>query len=196
MRVTIDWTQRPVRDGLNGALDRFIGPGATRAEIALSLGAALAAALLLLLVIAAQGLEWTPVQTLLGVLLAFDLAGGIATNATQSAKRWYHRSGQGARQHLSFTALHGVHLLLVMFAFYAGDWGYFGLSYGYLLGAALLIVGLPLALRRPVALLAALGGVLLSLYGLPAVAGLEWFLPAFYLKLLVAHLLREEPYAI
>lgn len=51
-----------------------------------------------------------------------------------------------------------------------------------------------LYLQRPIALVMYAGALLLSLYWFEAPVGLEWFLPLFYLKLLVSHILREEPY--
>ncbi|MCU0513088.1 MAG: hypothetical protein MUE40_11005 [Anaerolineae bacterium] len=180
--------------GLAGLVDRFIGPGATRAEVALQAGAGLAAVALLLAYRAAAELPWTAVQTIIAALLALDMAGGVVTNASAAAKRWYHRPGQGARQHLLFIAAHGVQLLLVLAFFRPGDGLYVAVAYGYLLVCAAGIVALPRYLQRPAAMLAWMGGLLLSLYGLPPVAGLEWFLPVFYLKLLVCHLLREDPF--
>lgn len=45
------------------------------------------------------------------------------------------------------------------------------------------------------ALTAAPGAVLVSMYLLARPTGLEWFPALFYLKLLVSHLPAEEPYA-
>jgi len=38
------------------------------------------------------------------------------------------------------------------------------------------------------------GSLLITLYGLEQPIGLEWFLPTFYIKLLLSHLPKEEPY--
>ena len=65
---------------------------------------------------------------------------------------------------------------------------------GILVARHLVLVVSPY-LQRSVALLLLSGGILLSLYGAIPPAGLEWF-PAFlYIKLLVSHLVREEPHA-
>ncbi|MFZ0613588.1 MAG: hypothetical protein WAM73_15220 [Desulfobacterales bacterium] len=50
-------------------------------------------------------------------MLAFDIVGGVTTNATSSAKRWYHRSGQTALNHMGFIALHLLHIFLVAWLF-------------------------------------------------------------------------------
>ena len=190
----IDWTPPPPRPGLIGQWDSFIGPGATPAELTLIILAALAGGLLVPLYALGQQLGWTPWQLAVGALLGADLAGGVATNATTAAQRWYHRPGQGLRAHLGFTAVHFIHPLLVAWLFRAGDWVYFAAAYGYLLGASLLLLALPLYLQRSASLLLYLGGLLMSLYLVPATPGLEWFLPVFYLKLLVSHLVREAPF--
>lgn len=182
------------REGWRGQVDRFIGPGATPAELMLqlvpSLGAAIAAPLYALTL----PIDWTPWQLGAIAVLGFDLVGGVLTNATAAAKRWYHRPGQGWRQHMIFVGVHLFHIGLVALLFRGGDGLFFAGVAGYLLLAAGLILGSPLYLQRPIALglygLALLG----DRYLFAATPGLEWFLPLFFLKLLVSHLLKESPY--
>ena len=64
----------------------------------------------------------------------------------------------------------------------------------YLLIAGLTIISTPLYLQRPVALVMYTGSLVVAIYALAPPAGMEWFLPLFYLKLLVAHLPKEEAY--
>ncbi|MEL6381588.1 MAG: hypothetical protein AAFQ89_03770 [Cyanobacteria bacterium J06626_18] len=182
------------REGLVGLLDRFVGPGATRAELCLQLIPSVIAAIAAPIYALTLPMQWTPLQLGLTAVFAFDLVGGVLTNATAAAKRWYHRPGQGWCQHLAFVAVHILHIFLLAWIFRAGDWVFLlGIS-SYLLGAAVVIVRSPLYLQRPVAL---------GLYGLALLGdrylwlptpGLEWFLPLFFLKLLVSHLLQETPY--
>jgi hypothetical protein len=181
------------RGGWLGELDRFIGPGATRAEIALELGAAFAAGLAMALYALLRPLPWPIWQTAVAVLIAFDLAGGVATNASNAAKRWYHRPGQGRRPLMLFTAAHGAHLLLVAAVFRAGDWGWAAVWFAGLLGMAASIVWAPRYLQRPLALLWVVAGLALNLYAFAPALGMEWFIPVFLLKLLAAHLVYEEP---
>lgn len=182
------------RPGLAGALDRFLGPGTTRAELLLELIPSSAAAVLVPLLAAWQGLDWSLLLTAVAALIAFDLVGGVITNATSAAKRWYHRPGQGFRQQFGFVAAHAIHVLLVAWLFRGQDWLYFGVVYGYLLLGTALVLWTPLYLKRPLAMLLLVGGLFINLYALSPTPGLEWFVPVFYLKLLVSHLLPEEPF--
>ncbi|MBZ0281441.1 MAG: hypothetical protein K8L97_11935 [Anaerolineae bacterium] len=194
----IEWNPPEPRTGMLGAWDKFVGPGATSAEEWLQIigGTALAGFLALILYLRREDLNWTGLQTLLVVVLALDLIGGVITNATSAAKRWYHRAGQdGLRAHLPFIAVHGVHLLLIAAIFRGMDWGFFLVLYGYLLAAAIIILRIPLYLQRPAALTLFCGSILLGTYLFTPTPGLEWFVPFFYLKLLVSHLLKEAPFA-
>ena len=187
--------QLPIpRKGLPGVLDRFVGPGATPAELMLQfllpLGAAGVAA-----IYAAHAIgTWSAVQYILCALLAFDIVGGIITNASSSGKRWYHRDGQGFPQHFGFVILHLGHLSLVSWLFFGLDLSWLITAGAYLLIAGLAVIWSPLYLQRSVALLMYAGSVLLVVYVLAPPPGMEWFLPLFYLKLLVAHLPKEEAY--
>lgn len=193
----IQWTPPKPRSGILGAWDRFVGPGATAREEAVQVIGTLALSAILGLLLYAQrdSLNWTVLQIIVIALFVFDIAGGIVTNATSAAKRWYHRPGnQGVRAHMPFIMVHGVHLFVIAALFREMDWAYFGVNYGYLLLAALLILATSLYLQRPVSLTLFCVGLLIGVYIFEPVAGLEWFLPFFYLKLLVSHLPKEAPF--
>lgn len=194
MNPNIDWNYPPPRPGWRKEIDTFLGPGTTRAELTLEWIVSLAGGLGMLAYALLQPLGWNGWQTAVAVLLAFDLAGGVATNATSSAKRWYHRPEQGFRQHFTFVAVHGVHLILVGWLFLAGDWAWALSWFAFLMAASALILAVPLYLQRPLAFSLFGSGLLLWLYLDAPIPGLEWFIPVFLLKLLVSHLLREEPY--
>lgn len=188
------WTSLSPRSGLKGLLDRLTGPGATPAELVLQFVPTLVAAIAAPTYALSLPVQWTPLQLGLITLLSFDLVGGVLTNATSTAKRWYHRPGQGWQQHLAFVSIHVVHILLVALLFRRGDWGFFlGIS-SYLLAASVLILRFPLYLQRPVALGLYGFALLGDRYLFTPTLGLEWFLPLFFLKILVSHLLREFPY--
>ena len=123
-----------------------------------------------------------------------DIIGGIITNATSTAKRWFHREGQGFKQHMSFILTHFVQLSLYSWAFLNFDIMWIVVIGGYMVLACSLVMKTPLYLQRPVALTLYSLSVIISIYWAQAPQGLEWFLPLFYLKLLVSHVLREEPY--
>ena len=194
--MQIDWNPPEPRTGLAGQWDRFMGPGLRPAELWLILLPSLAMTVGVVVYAYTQNLGWTAVQFLIAAILAFDLTGGVITNATTTAKRWYHRPGQGMKEHVGFTAVHFIHPLLVAWLFRGGDWTYFVVVYGYLMGAAVVIERLEGGLQRPLAILFWQGGVLISLYAFTATPGLEWFLPFFYAKLLVSHLVKEAPFAL
>ncbi|HEU4324175.1 MAG TPA: hypothetical protein VFS21_13575 [Roseiflexaceae bacterium] len=192
--MEIHWTPPEPRKGLLGRWDAFVGPGATGAEEWVQLGGGLVLAGLALACFAVRfpgEPSWA--QMLCVVLLALDLSGGIITNATASAKRWYHRAGQGARQHLAFVLPHGLHLALLAGVFPEVGWGFALLFYGLLVAATLLILRTPLYLQRPVAFACFAAVLPLGALFAPPV-GLEWAVPFLFLKLLIAHLLKEAPF--
>ena len=186
----IEWDYPTPRNGL----DRFTGPGATRSEVFLQFGGALAAIVAVVLGSHLGRIPWSTFQVVVAAILAMDVMGGVITNATGAGKRWYHRDGQGVPQHLGFVLLHIAQPLIVFFVFDSVPWTFVAGGFGYVLVAAVCVLFSPLYLQRPVAGALIAAGVVLSLYVYPAPVGLEWFLPLYYIKLLSSHLLREEPY--
>ena len=179
---------------LEGVLDRFIGPGATNAEPFLQCLLPMIAMAVAVLYATQVTEHWSMVQFVLCAFFAIDIGGGVITNATPSAKRWYHRPGQRFRHHFGFVLFYLLHLIVVSWFFLDGAFTWFIIAGGYLLLSATVILWTPLYLRRPVAYISFAGGLLLSTYGLSQPIGLEWFLPLFYLKLPISHLPQEEPY--
>lgn len=175
------------RKGLLGMWDNLAGPSAMREENALNL-----AWMLLftfgVVAYALVALEWNALQLTVVALLALDLAGGVSVNASPSARKWWHRPAQGFRDHLSFVALHIVHLFALALLFTDFSLYTAALLYGYLLAASLIILAAPRDLQRPIAFIAYTLALLLTFYIVSVPAGLEWFAPFYYLKLLVAHL--------
>jgi len=189
--VLIDWQLPRPPYSLH---DRLIGPGATRGELVLQWTAAIAAATVFPLLAVFNEWSWSPFQLIVAGLLALDVAGGVVTNATSTAKRWYHRPQRTVRDHLLFVLLH-AHPFLVVWLFGTGEWRFATVGYGYMIIAAIILIVLtPLHLRRPVAFLAVGSGIILSIYGPVPPPHFEWLLPLLYLKVLAGHLLREEPY--
>lgn len=181
------------RTGWRGQLDRLIGPGATPAEMVLQLAPSVGAAIAAPLYALTLPIDWTPWQLGAIAILGFDLVGGVLTNATAAAKRWYHRPGQGWRQHMGFLCVHLFHIGLVALLFRGGDGLFFVGVSSYLLLAAGLILASPLYLQRPIALGLYSLVLVCDRYLFTPTPGLEWFLPQFFLKLLISHLLKESP---
>jgi hypothetical protein len=191
--MATDWNYPRPRKGRIGLLDQLLGPGATKMEVGLEILISTGAMVAVVGYSTSYHLGWDWLQYLVSALIAFDIAGGVFTNATSAAKRWYHRPGQGFLQHFGFVAIH-IHPLIVAWLFLDMSWAYFFIVYGYLLIATLVILLVPQYLQRPIAMAGYGGGLLLALYVLPQIPGLQWFVPFFYLKLLVSHLVKEEPY--
>ncbi len=178
------------RTGPLGLVDEFIGPGATTNELLLQV---------VPLPFAAYFGWWGARDEGYGVgrafaaaMLALDLVGGVATNSTDSAKRWYHREGQGVGAHMCFVVPHIAHVFLVAWLFRSNDWRWALLVAAYLVIAALVICVVARDVRRTVALLAYALGVWVDTVNGGAGAGVRWFVPLLYLKLLVAHLVDER----
>lgn len=185
----IDWKYPEPRN----AVERFIGPGATPPEVILQLGLPILFAAVLA-ALAATSWGWTPLQTVAAAVIAFDTLGGVITNATGAAKRWYHRSGQTRLSHLGFVALHAIQLAIITLLFPELSWSEFLIAYSYLLIASAVILWAPMYLQRPVSLICLAAGIGLSLYAVNLPLRLEWFLPLFYVKIFASHLPREVPY--
>ncbi len=189
----IDWSIPQPAKGIRGAVERLTGPGATGAELVLQFSSAAAGALTAgyWFARAGDGAAW---QVLLAAVLGFDIAGGVVTNATSSAKRWYHRGGLHFAHHLGFVLVHLLHLAAVAYLILPGSTHYFITGAVLLVSAATVILRVPRYLQRPVALALYALIVAISPQLLPDPAGMEWFIPLFFLKLLVSHLVVEEPY--
>jgi len=181
------------RAGLSGAWDRFIGPGATPAEQALGWIGALGVSLAVLAYALLANPGWSLLQVIVLEVIAFDIGGGVVVNATGAAKRWYHRPGQGMAQPLGFVALH-LHPFVIAWLFRDGAWLWAAGIYGWLIASTVLIGLVPTAIKRPLALLLALVGILADALLAAPLAGLGWFVPLLGIKLLVSHLVPEEPY--
>lgn len=189
-----NWHYPAPRPGLAGQWDKFIGPGASTLEQALSLIPSAFAAIAISYYAYTANLGWSPTQYLVAALIAFDVVGGVATNATSSAKRWYHRDGQTASQHMYFVAVHFLQILLVAYFFRDADITYFLGTYGYLLVASIIVLQVPLRIQRSIALLLVCGAIVISQYLFSPTRGFEWFIPVLFIKLLISHLTTEEPY--
>lgn len=181
------------RSGWIGLWDRLVGPGATPAEnfliiVSAIVGTAGAAWRLWLL-----GYSLLPI--LVGAFLGFDIIGGAVCNATDTTKRWYHRPESTWVQHIAFVFPHLAHIALVSWLFRASvgfDWNYFGVVGTYLIFAAAIVLVTPHSFKRPTAVGLYLAAIAIGLYRVGLTAGIEWFIPALFLKLLIGHLVPEQ----
>ncbi|MFG3406621.1 hypothetical protein [Streptomyces sp. NPDC048142] len=194
--LRIDWEIPATPPGLTGRLERFMGPGKSRSESVVETAGLVGCALLLAAGVWASGaaLGWSAIQLVVVALAGLDLVGGVLTNATNAAKRWYHRADPAARRaRLLFVGTHLAHLAAMGLIVLSGDWGW-ALGNGLLLlGGAGAVEFTPLHLKRPVSMAVLMAAVLVNLFWLEVPAVLGWFAPLFFLKLLVCHLVPEAP---
>lgn len=193
--LAIDWSVPPPRPGWRGGLDRFFGPGQTRAEVVVQvLGLAVCGGLLGLFLareLPALDLPWW--SALLLAVFAFDALGGVLTNATGAAKRWYHRP-DSRTERLGFVATHLGHLVVIALLVLPLDWAWLTVNAAVLLVFATLVAFTPLAVQRPVALGLLMAAVALNALLVPLPSALAWIPALFFLKLLVSHLVLEAPF--
>lgn len=182
------------RRGWRKIIDPIVGENATITELWLQFIPAILSAIALPYYSLINNVEWNIIQIFLAGLLALDLVGGIITNATNSAKQWYHRPSQGFWQHFSFVILHLLHIALVAWIFRGGDFIFWITVSMYLIIASTIILKTPLTLQRPVAMGFYTIVLLSDCYLFIPTPGLEWFLNLFFLKILISHLVKEKPF--
>jgi hypothetical protein len=199
----MDTTTAAVTWTYSGRPDGLVGTGATTAERLIGYGTA---ALLTTAIVGADLARAEPVaptgwQLALLAFFAYDIAGGAVANMLNSCKRLYHappQPGEGRWLRLLkdariFTAIH-IHPVLIALTLDESLWAA-GTWYLLLQLAVWTVLAAPLYLRRGIAtcltMLAILGDQLL----LPLGSGLEWVIPALFIKIVMGHAVREEPYA-
>lgn len=188
-------TTRPTppepRSGAWRFIDEFIGPGATKSELVLQLAPLPFAFYFGWMSATSAG--YGVGRSFAAAVLALDLIGGIATNSTNAAKRWYHRDGQGVANHMGFVVPHVGHIFLVAWLFRVGGtkWLWAFVVAMYLLVAAMIICLVDRKIQRTVALLCFAIATWIDVSSGGAGRGVEWFVPLLFLKLLVAHLVDE-----
>ena len=193
-RSKIDWSY-------SGTPDGFFGTGATVAEQTIVWVFGLLGTAILGWVVWTHSIPWAWWQFAVAALLALDVLGGVVANALNSCKRFYHSPVKPeetgftglAKNHFVFTAFH-VHTVIVGVLFGKLDFGYGFFWYFALLASTVVVLRLPLYLRRPAALGIIMLAVLVNLYIFHPVIGFEWLVPALFLKIVYGHIVQEEPY--
>lgn len=191
----------PIQWRYVGRADLLCGTGATTAERWLAYGMA---GLLTAIILALDFFRDTPIaegwRIALLAFFAFDIAGGAVANMLNSCKRYYHsplQAGEGigsrmAKNTTIFTAIH-VHPIIVAAIF--GGSVFNAVAWYFLLQASVaVILAMPLYLRRAAATAITLLALLGSQSILPLGAGLEWFIPCLFIKMVLGHAVQEEPY--
>ncbi len=191
----IDWEYE-------GKPDFSSGTGATRAERTLALLSACVVPAVVLWLAANRDYGWNGVQLAVALALAFDVGGGLVSNALNSCKRFYHtppkpsegKLGAVLKRPARFASAH-VHPILVALLFEGDRWATYGLLwYALLMLSVGVVLRTPLYLRRPVSFLAVMVATLINLSFVAPIPGFEWLAPLLFLKIVYGHLVREEPY--
>jgi len=190
----IDWNY-------SGPTDLAVGTGAAGPEKLIVYGASLIAACAFapLWMRHYQGWDWW--IYVVCAIFAFDIAGGVVANATNSCKRFYQTPSQTddpplvrfLKSGINFDLLHLHPVLLALIVpganVVSGFFWYLGLIL-----SVLIVRRAPLYLRRPVAFAIIVVAIVVNLYLLPLGPGLEWVMPLMFLKIVYGHTVQEEPY--
>lgn len=183
-----------------GKPDYLFGADATPTERLLVWVAGLGCTGIVLLLGTTLEDRWSWWQIALLVVVCLDIGGGVVANNLNSGKRTYHTPlspdaglvERVMKNHMLFTAWH-IHPILVG-ALLGGSWLQGLAWYGLVLVSAFVVLIVPLYLKRPVALGLVLSSLFVAFYLLPLAPGFEWLGPALFLKIVLGHLVPEEPY--
>jgi len=193
MNAKIDWNYE-------GKPDELMGTGATKAEkIIAYLGG-----LIIPFVLAFLGIygivHWTWWQWIIAIAIGADISAGAVANALNSCKRFYHspiKLGEEkyrlAKNQIFFTALH-IYPLIIWLCFDRTNWMFAVIWYTLLLFSTWVIRQTPLYLQRPTSIIIVLIVILANAYLITPIPGFEWLAPLLFIKIIVGHSVREEPY--
>ncbi|MEU7607390.1 hypothetical protein, partial [Streptomyces sp. NPDC041003] len=165
--LRISWEVPATPPGLAGRLERFMGPGKSRSESVVETLGLLGCALLLTAGLWTSGAtrDWSTAQLVVVALAGLDLIGGVLTNATNAAKRWYHRADPGARRaRLLFVSAHLIHLAAMGLVVLSGDLAWTLTNAALLLGGAVVVEFAPVHLKRPAAMALLMAAVVVNLF--------------------------------
>lgn len=132
-----------------------------------------------------------PVFTIVAGMMAFDLAGGCAVNASGAGKRWYHRPRARRSGPIWFAALH-VHPFLLFLVPDGISWWKCLAIYALGVGGTLTVVIAPRYLKLPLAMgIVASASIVAT--GLAIPPPWIWLPSVLLLKLVVAHAVPPDP---
>ncbi|BBM82282.1 hypothetical protein [Candidatus Uabimicrobium amorphum] len=188
------WNYPQFRPGIMGKIEKVVGPGMSKTELVVVFASGTVAATMMIAFSVYKDPQWSLLQTIIATLLVFDLVGGAVCNATSPTKRWYHRAQSSRQSRILFVVGHAAYPFLVAWLFRAMDWKYFCVVYGYLCFSAVIVAFTALYLQRCVAVLILCGAIFIDSYIFTLTPGFEWFIPILFLKLIVGHMVKEEPY--
>lgn len=194
--ININWSY-------TGSSDLSFGTGASTTEKALGYLGGVVGLVLYTYFFLKQIYPWNYWQYILATVLAFDVAGGLVCNCLNSCKRFYSSPLQSTetsllvrllKKHWIFTMIH-IHPIIIHLCFGSSHSWFYGLFWYFALQfSAFIVTNIPLYLQRPTAMLFCLISLILNYYIILPIQGLEWFIPAIFIKIVYGHLVQEEPY--
>jgi hypothetical protein len=181
------------RSGLLGAWDKIVGPGASATETVVTLTAMTASVPLAWYAVVRDGSpHWQWWTWIIVLVLASDLGGGLVSNALPATKRWYHRPGSTAMQHLGFAALHVHPFALAWLAPDQVNWTWALLLYLWMLVSCGVLLLVPRPVRLAIAFALTATGVVVSSRWVPVASPLGWVSCVLLLKVLAGHMVGPE----
>ena len=193
MDAKIDWNYE-------GKTDELMGTGATKAEKAIAyLGGLIVPFSLAFLGI--KGIvHWAWWQWIIAIIIGADISAGAVANALNSCKRFYHspiKPGEGkyrlAKNLIFFSALH-IYPLIIWLGFDRANWMFAVIWYTLLVFSTWVVGQIPLYLQRPSSIIIVVIVILANTYLITPIPGFEWLAPLLFIKIIVGHAVREEPY--
>jgi hypothetical protein len=193
INTKIDWDYE-------GKPDELFGTGATKVEKVIAyLGGLIIPCALALLGI--KGIvHWTWWQWIIAIIIGADISAGAVANALNSCKRFYHSPIKAweekyrlAKNPIFFSALH-IYPLIICLAFDRTNWLFAITWYTLLIFSTWVINQIPLYLHRPMSIFIVLIVIIANAYFISPIPGFEWLAPLLFIKIIVGHAVREEPY--
>ncbi len=189
-----------IRWEYEGKTDVINGTGAYFEERMLGYSGAAIVTLLMLYLQFTGYTDWTWWQLLIASYISFDLGGGFMSNSLNSVIRFYetpYKEGEGksAKYLKNDWIYNGMHFHpLIVGLVFNNDWVY-AIGWQVIFFGSLAVVAItPQYLKRPISRLLTLLAIIISLYFLQSVPGFEWFIPLIFIKMVMGHMVREEPY--
>jgi hypothetical protein len=142
--------------------------------------------------VVAVALGWSALQTIVAVVFAFDIGGGVAVNSTKSGAAWWHRPALSTRVQVAFYLIH-LHPFVIAWLWPSYSFIAAGGVYAFMLISTLLVSLTPQHLQRPLGLTLASGGIVLGLTVLTMPPGLSWLPALYFLKLIAGHAVHPQP---
>ncbi len=183
-----------------GKTDVINGTGAYFEERVLGYSGAAIVTVLMLYLQFTGYTDWTWWQLLIASYISFDLGGGFMSNSLNSVIRFYetpYKEGEGksAKYLKNDWIYNGMHFHpLIVGLVFNNDWVY-AIGWQVIFFGSLAVVAItPQYLKRPISRLLTLLAIIISLYFLQSVPGFEWFIPLIFIKMVMGHMVREEPY--